>query len=126
LLNLNGGNPIRLRRINRDYAKAAVRVARSNGYRGLFSRRFGNNLAVDQYGHPETRAGIARVDLLDVLFGCSLASGTRALGTGFALNEVQATVPRGTWHIDGIGIHDAALFSGSALGLLAHHTRDLT
>src|ERR1039457_3190848 len=126
LLNLHGGNPIRLRRINRDDSEMPVRVARSNGYPGLFSRRSGNDLAVHQYGHPEPRAGIARVDLFDFLFGGSLATGARALGAGFALNEVQATVPRGTWHIDGIGFHDAALFSGSALGLLAHHTRDLT
>ena len=124
LLNLNGGNPIRLRRINRDDSKLPVRVARSNGYCGLFSRRSGNHPAVDQYGHAETRAGIARIGLFDFLFGCSLTSGTRALGTGFALNEVQATVPRGTRDIDGIGFHDAAFFSGSALGLLAHDVRD--
>ncbi len=37
LLNLNSWNPIRLRRINRDNSKVAVRVARSNRYRGLFS-----------------------------------------------------------------------------------------
>ncbi len=48
LLSLNGGDLIRLRRINRDYAKAAVRIARSNGYCGLFSRRCGNHPAVDQ------------------------------------------------------------------------------
>ena len=70
LLNLHGKNPVRLRRINRNYAKVVVRIARSNGYdRGLFSRRFGNDLAVDQRGHSETRGGIARIDLFDFLFG---------------------------------------------------------
>ena len=60
---------------------------------------------------------------------CSVARSPVELelsGAGCALNKVQATVPRSTWDIDGIGFHDAALFSGSALGLLAHHTRDLT
>ena len=65
-------------------------------------------------------------DLFDFFFGGSLTGGTRAPGTGFAFNEVQSTVPRGTRNIDGIGFHDAAFFSGSALRLLAHHTRDLT
>ena len=32
LLNLNGGNPIRLRRINRDDSKIPIQVARTNGY----------------------------------------------------------------------------------------------
>src|SRR5208282_5835630 len=39
LLNLNGGDPICLRRINRNDSNIPVRIARSNGYRGLFSRR---------------------------------------------------------------------------------------
>jgi hypothetical protein len=125
LLDLNGGDPIRLRRINRDDSKLPVRVARSNGYSGLFSRRSGNRFAIDQYGHAETRAGIRRIGLFDFLFGRSLTSGTRSLGTGFALNEVQATVPRAPRDIDGIGFHDATLFSGSVLGFLAHDMRDV-
>ena len=44
LLNLNGGDPIRLRRINRDDSKIPVRIARSNGYCGLFSRGSGTIL----------------------------------------------------------------------------------
>ena len=114
LLNLNGGNPIRLRRIDRDYAKAAVRVARTNGYRGLFSRRRGHHLIVDQYRHAKTCAGVAGIGLFHCLFGCSLTCGTRALGAGCALNGVQVAVPGGPRDIDGIGFYAVALFSGSA------------
>src|SRR6185312_13824435 len=119
-----GGDLIRLGGINRDDSKLPVRVARSNGYGGLFSRGSGNHPAVNQYSHAETRVGIARIGLFDLLFSCSLTGGTRALGSGFALNHVQATVPRGTRDVDGIGFHDVTLFSGSALGLLAHDARD--
>ena len=69
LLNLNGGNPIRLRRINRDYVKAAVRVARANGYRGLFSRRRGHHLIVDHDRHAKACAGVAGIGLFHRLFG---------------------------------------------------------
>ena len=72
----------------------------------------------------KTRAGIARIYLFHLLFGCLLTSGTRTPGAGFTLNEVEATVPRVTRDIDGIGFHDAAFFSGSALGVLAHDVRD--
>src|SRR5260370_28831615 len=125
LLNLNGGNPIRLRRIDRDYAEAAVRVAHSNGYCGLFTRGSGDYPAIDQYGHAETAARIAWIGLFHFLFGCSLTPGTRALGAGFTLNEVQAAVPGRPRDIDGKGFHAAALFSGSALGFLGHCTMDL-
>ena len=54
LLDLNSGNPIGLRRINSDNSKITVRVARSNGYRGLFSRRSRNRPAIDDYRHAET------------------------------------------------------------------------
>src|SRR5579871_4139741 len=100
LLNLNGGNPIRLRRIHRDDSKLPVRVARLNGYCGLFSRRSRNHPALDQDGHAETGTAIALIDLFDSLFGCSLTSGTRVLGTGFALNEMQSTVRRRTRDIN--------------------------
>src|SRR5580700_8504411 len=125
LLNVNSGNPIRLRRINRDDSKLSVRVTRSNGYRGLFSRRSRNHPALDQYRHAEIQAGISRIGLFDSLFGCLLTSGTRVLGAGFALNEMQATVPLGPWDIDGMGFHEATFFSSGALRFLAHDVRDL-
>jgi hypothetical protein len=82
LLKLNGGNPIRLCRLNRDHSKIPVRVALSNDYCGLFSRRSGNHPAVDQYGHAETRAGIAGINLIHLLLRDLLSSCTGAMSTG--------------------------------------------
>ena len=64
LLNMNGGNPIRFRRINGDYAKTSVQIAPSNGYSGLFSRGAGLHLVVNQYRYAKTCSGIAGIDPL--------------------------------------------------------------
>src|SRR6202022_1063236 len=56
--------------------------------------------------------------------GGLLTIGASALGSGCALNQVQTAVPSRSWDIDGIGFNCVALFSGSALGFLAHGTRD--
>jgi len=69
LLNMNGGNAIRVSGVDRDDLKPVVRVPSLNGHRGLLSRGRGHHLIVDQYRYAKACAGVARIGLFHCLLG---------------------------------------------------------